>query len=86
MESSARRVGVNECYLKKGFREQMGMSIGSYIRQLRMTKALEMIETGRYSVLDTALFVGYSNPGHFSAAFKKFNGHLPSYYLPRSRY
>ncbi len=80
----ARWVGTNECYLKKGFREQIGMTIGAYIRQLRMTKALEMIETGRYSILETALFVGYSNPGHFSAAFKKFYGHLPSWYLPRS--
>ncbi len=79
----ARRVNLNECYLKKRFRQQTGMSIGAYIRQLRMTKALEIIETGRYSILDTAIFVGYSNPGHFSAAFKKFYGHLPSYYLPR---
>ncbi|PIE68619.1 MAG: hypothetical protein CSA21_06405 [Deltaproteobacteria bacterium] len=79
----ARRVGVNECYLKKWFRERMGMSIGDYIRQQRMKKALEMIETGRYSILKTALFVGYSNPGHFSTAFKKFYGQLPSYYLPR---
>ncbi|PID77772.1 MAG: hypothetical protein CSB21_03500 [Deltaproteobacteria bacterium] len=79
----SRRVGLNECYLKKGFRKYLGMPIGAYIRQLRMTKALEIIETGRYSILDTAIFVGYSNPGHFSAAFKKFYGHLPSYYLPR---
>ncbi len=80
----SRRVGVNECSLKKGFRKQMGMPIGAYIRHQRMKKALELIETGRYSILDTALFVGYSNPSHFSAAFRKFYGHLPSYYLPRT--
>ncbi len=80
----ARRVGLNECYIKRAFRQQMGMSIGGYIRQQRMEKALELIETGRYSILETALFVGYSNPSYFSAVFKKFYGHLPSYYLPRS--
>ncbi len=80
ISSLARRVGLNECYLKKGFRERMGMSIGAYIRELRMIKARELIETGRYSVLQAALYVGYSNPGHFSAVFKKFYGHLPSYY------
>lgn len=79
----ARRIGINECYLKEWFRQQMGMTIGGYIRQQRMTKALELIETGRYSILKTALFVGYTNPGHFSTAFKKFYGHLPSYYLSR---
>ncbi len=80
----ARRVGVNESYLKEWFRQQTGMTIGEYIREQRMKKALEMIETSRYSILKTSLFVGYSNPSHFSAAFKKFYGHLPSYYLPRS--
>ncbi len=80
----ARRIGVNESYLKEWFRQQMGMTIGGYIREQRMKKALEVIETGQYSILKTALFVGYSNPSHFSAAFKKFYGHLPSYYLPRS--
>ncbi len=80
----ARRVGVNESYLKEWFRQQMGVPIGAYIREQRMKKARELIEAGRYSILDTAFFVGYSNPSHFSAAFKKFYGHLPSYYLPRS--
>ncbi len=80
----ARRVGINECSLKKWFRENMNMPIGAYIRRQRMEKAREMIETGNYSILATAVFVGYSNPSHFSAAFKKNYGHLPSYYLPRS--
>ena len=79
----SRRVGMNECYIKKEFRRHTGMSIGGYIREQRMKKALELIETGRYSILKTALFVGYSNPSYFSASFKKFYGHLPSYYLPR---
>ncbi len=80
----ARRVGVNESYLKEWFREHIGMPIGEYIREQRMKKALEFIETGKYSILQTALFVGYSNPSHFSAAFKKFYGRLPSCYLPRA--
>ncbi len=81
----ARRVGVNESYLKEWFREHIGQTIGEYIREQRMKRALDFIETGRYSILQIALFVGYSNPSHFSAAFKKFYGQLPSYYLPRSR-
>ncbi len=79
----SRRVGINECYLKKEFRRQTGMTIGAYIRQQRMAQAREMITTGKYSILSISLFVGYSNPSYFSAAFKKFYGHLPSYYLPK---
>ncbi len=81
ISSLAKRVGTNECYLKKGFRHQIGMSIGQYIRELRMSRALELLETGRHSVMDIALAVGYTNPSHFSAAFKKFYGKVPSRYL-----
>ncbi len=81
ISSLARRVGTNECYLKKGFRSRTGRSIGQYIRELRMSSALELLTTGRYSVLEIANAVGYSNPSQFSAAFKRFYGQVPSWYL-----
>ncbi|PIE71531.1 MAG: hypothetical protein CSA22_01510 [Deltaproteobacteria bacterium] len=79
--SLARRVGTNACYLKKGFRSQTGRSIGQYIRELRMGRALELLATDRYSILEIAHAVGYSNPSQFSAAFKRFYGKTPSFYL-----
>lgn len=79
----ARRVGLNECYLKAGFRQRTNQSIGEYVRALRMKHALELIESGTCSILEAALSVGYSNPSHFSAAFKRFHGRLPSAYAPR---
>lgn len=80
----ARRVGLNECYLKAEFRQRTGLSIGEFVRKLRMEKALELIESGECSILQVALSVGYSNPSHFSAAFKRFYGRLPSCYLART--
>ena len=80
----ARRVGLNECYLKAGFRRRTGQSIGEFVRALRMENALELIESGQASILQAALAVGYSNPSHFSTAFKRHHGRLPSSYLPRA--
>lgn len=79
----SRRVGLNDCYLKADFRRRTGKSIGEYVRTLRMEHALELIESGRSSITEAALAVGYSNPGHFSAAFKRHHGRLPSKYLGR---
>ena len=79
----ARRVGINECYLKAQFRQYTGLSVGEFVRKLRMERALELIESGNHSVLETAFCVGYSNPSHFSAAFKRFYGRLPSFYLAK---
>ncbi|WP_321529895.1 AraC family transcriptional regulator [uncultured Desulfuromonas sp.] len=80
----ARRVGINECYLKAQFRRYTGLSVGEFVRKLRMERALELIESGNHSVLETAFCVGYSNPSHFSAAFKRFYGRLPSFYLTKN--
>lgn len=82
----ARRVGLNACYLKSGFRQRTGLTIGEYVRKQRMEAALKMLEFEECSVLQAALGVGYSNPSHFSAAFKQFHGRLPSNYRQKSAF
>ncbi len=77
----ARQMTTNECHLKKGFRKQTGRSIGEYIRELRMNKALELLVSRRYSMLEIAYAIGYANSSEFSAAFKKFYSKAPSHYL-----
>lgn len=74
----ARRIGLNECYLKAGFRERFGMTIAGYVRTLRMVEARRLIEQEGHSVQQAALSVGFSNPSHFSAAFRRIHGCNPS--------
>lgn len=74
----ARRVGLNECYLKHAFRELTGMGIAAFVRRQRMQTALAMLEEGRHTVLEVARHVGYSNPGHFARVFRNQHGCLPS--------
>lgn len=76
----ARRIGLNEFYLKNGFREQFGCTIGAYVRKLRMENAGYLLQKQGYSVKETALSVGFSNIGYFSTAFKQYYGELPSTY------
>jgi len=74
----SRRVRLNECYLKTAFRQTTGQTIAHYLRHLRIRHARRLIEDTRASVLQTAAFVGYSNPSHFASAFKAVYGTLPS--------
>lgn len=78
INSLAKRVGLNECYLKAAFRTQTGKTIAGYLRDLRMRHALSMIEEGRHTIQDIAIFVGYANPSHFAAAFRRVHGLSPS--------
>ena len=74
----ARRVGMNECYLKSMFRERTGEGIAAYLRRLRMEQARMLIEAGRHTVQEVAFMAGYANPSHFAEAFRRVHGVLPS--------
>jgi AraC-like DNA-binding protein len=74
----SRRVGLNECYLKSGFRERYGCTIGAHVRMCRMEHARRLIEREGYGAQQAAFAVGFSNPGWFSATFKQYFGYLPS--------
>jgi len=74
----AGRVGMNECYLKSGFKEVTGLTLGSYVRGLRMEQARLLLATKGYTIHQAALEVGFSNQSHFSSAFSKHFGYRPS--------
>jgi len=74
----ARRVGLNDFKLKRGFKEIFGTTVFGYVRKLRMDKARALLESGDLNVTEAALDAGYSSLGHFAAAFKKCFGILPN--------
>ena len=76
----ARRVGLNDFKLKRGFREVLGQTVFGYVRQLRMERARYLLEGGDLNVTEVALSVGYNSLSHFADAFKRSFGVLPSHY------
>ena len=73
----ARRVGLNDFKLKKGFKVAYGYTVFGYLSELRMEKAKVLLRTG-LSVNEVADAVGYKNPQHFTSVFKKRFQVLPS--------
>lgn len=71
-------VGINQCYLKKGFRELFGTTIYEFIQNQRMQKAQLLLKSTQQSISEIADQVGFSNHSSFSSAFKKYTGLLPS--------
>lgn len=70
--------GLNASKLKRGFKIVFSMTIFKYITGLRMKKARELITKQQYNITQASYEVGYKNPQHFTAAFKKLYGYLPS--------
>lgn len=73
----ARKVAMNECYLKKGFKALVGKTIHEYQQDLRIAKAKELLQHQGHSVTDVANILGYSSISHFSTAFKRVTGLKP---------
>ncbi|MDL5511102.1 AraC family transcriptional regulator [Arenibacter sp. M-2] len=74
----AQQVGINQTKLKKGFKELFGTTIFGYLRDYRMTKAKHMLLDEKLYVGEVADRIGYRHPHHFTAAFKRKYGVLPS--------
>lgn len=73
----SRKVAMNECYLKKGFKEVFGTTIFDFYQQQRMEHAKYLLYEKSLSVTDVSALLGYSSISHFSAAFKKHTGLKP---------
>jgi AraC-like DNA-binding protein len=70
--------GLNEFKLKKGFKKLFGKSVFSYLNDLRMDYAKSLIVDEKKKIFEVAEILGYSESHHFSYAFKKKFGILPS--------
>lgn len=73
----AHEVGINDFKLKKGFKVLFDTTPFGYLKERRMTAARNALLAGEQSVTTVANQVGYTNLGHFAAAFRKQFGTTP---------
>jgi AraC-like DNA-binding protein len=79
----SRKVAINECYLKKGFKVLYGMTIFDFYQDQRMEHAKFLLYEKGQSVSEVSVSLGYSSISHFSSAFKKHTGIKPCELLSR---
>lgn len=67
-------------HLQRLFKRVKGISPNEYTQQVRLTKAIEKLETTKQSVADTGMAVGFSSTPYFITLFKKKFGVTPADY------
>jgi len=77
IKALSRKVAINECYLKKGFKEMFGTTIFDFYQGQRMEHARYLLYEKGLSVTEVSVLLGYSSISHFSTAFKKHTGLKP---------
>ncbi len=78
--SLARQVGINDCKLKRGFRQAFGTTVFGYLHNHRMAQAARLLQSNQMTVTGVAAAVGFANRGSFAAAFRRKFGVNPKVY------
>ena len=68
---------ISESFFRKEFKMITGISPLQYINNLRITHALELLESGYYKVYEIAEKSGFSDSKYFSTVIKKATGFSP---------
>lgn len=74
----ANRFQMSESGLQKKIRRITGKSYSQYIREYRLERAKQLLQTHQYSIGEVAELVGFSTTSYFSESFRSFFGYVPS--------
>ena len=80
----ARSLNLNRSYLSRIFKESTGLSLQSYICNVKMQTARDLLLAG-HTVTQTASLAGYSDVPSFSRAFRSYFRLSPRQYLQEKR-
>lgn len=69
--------------LKEGYRYLYGKTIHQFHADHKLEMAMQMLSSGEMLVKEVAFKIGYQNPSHFIAAFKKKFGYTPKQFIKR---
>ena len=79
----AERFNYNSSYFSEMFKAKAGKTFIQYMTDVRMEKAVQLLEETMLSLWDIAELTGFSNASYFSSKFKKMYGISPSDYRVR---
>lgn len=77
VEMLAEKLGISRSQLHRKLKQDTGKSANQYIREYRLGRAMQLLETQEMSVSEVASAVGFGSPSYFSACFAEHFGFPP---------
>lgn len=74
----ADKLGISRGYFGKLFKSIVGISVSSYVNNLRIEEAMRLLSTTTMKVNEVGHAVGYANPHYFFTCFKQIVGVSPT--------
>lgn len=75
--SVARDLHINPEYLSRTFKQQVGINFSTYLNNVRLQHALDLLKQTDYRVAEIAMRTGFQSPAYFSKCFKAAFGLSP---------
>lgn len=80
VRDAAQYAGVHPTHLVRTFRKHLRCTPGEYVRSHRLSRAALLLQEGRHSLTETALYAGFSDQSHLTRAFRRAYGITPAAY------
>jgi AraC family transcriptional regulator len=85
-EEVATAVGVHPAHLARCFRTHFKLSMGNYVRRLRLDWAARELVESDVPLAAVALAAGFADQSHFTRLFKRYLGQTPNAYRRSMRH
>lgn len=80
----AENLGVSYHHLCRKFKKEQGATIGSYVAQLRIARAKELLERSPFSVAEVGKKCGYQSTVQYHRMFERLVGDTPMQYRKKA--
>ena len=73
-------LGISSSYFRDVFYTAFRITPKSYLRQVKIKKAMELLDSGSVKIVNVAIEVGFTERNTFRKTFKKVTGVTPRAY------
>ena len=80
IDEFAQELGMGRTVFYQKLKAIIGLSPVDFIREMRIKRAKQLIDSGEYNISTVAYMTGFNDPKYFSKCFKKQYGMSPSEY------
>ncbi|WP_394751026.1 helix-turn-helix transcriptional regulator [Spongiimicrobium salis] len=81
LNALSKELNIHPVHLSREFHKYFGSTLGQYMRQLKLNKAIILISTQQYSMTEICYKCGFYDQSHFISSFKSIYNMTPTKFL-----